>query len=403
MLHIEIAQGKSSYKPYGDYETAASAHEEWSSLKLSEGARARLLDDEQGVIDRIKYEEQQAALAAPDAYEDEAPYGEVVGRDIPLYDIPTDPNYALINHQTGVVPLAGKSRAEAWETAIDAVNYPVHIVAGFYKIDGEYVRAEGTTIIGRPTGFNFVVVDKLRSGTYNPIATVTDRYGSMPAPSVYADLQQCLDKTTTGYRPREVYVRGDGGAQELVIECQSKALVDEDDLRLLLVLTTSSDGTTTHHMTLSVWQKKRKFRMPVPAITQKLEARHTQTLMERTIDFAPSVQAMITAWNDDIVPLLHFFADCTLDERIALEELDRVAKEVGFGTNHRSALVQSYKEGEIKTSEKNSLYQVYTALSQYTEEAATSRESADRWRDKISKSMDRDLSRYRSKRQKTAA
>lgn len=398
MLQIEIANGKGSYKPKGEPQEPEGAHEMWHNLELYEGQRARMKDTDSGeIINRITYnqlveaiaseeeEAQQEAQQAAEEQEEESAETAETDRDMPFVEIPTDPNDTLREYSSGIVPLASMSRVRSWERAIDVVNYPVEIVQGYYRKDGDYVRAEGVTNVGRPTAFNFVVADKYRTGEFNPIAAVTSRYNTVPTPSVYLDLKSYMDEAVTGYKLREVYVSGDGGAQQLVIECNSRALIEENDLSMLLVLETSSDGSTTHQVTMSVWNRDNQFRIPVPALTKKLSARHTNTIAERTINFSPSVTAMLDSWNTEIVPLLQFFADHELDKEMALEELQRVAAEAGVGKRKREALRQLGVQEEVQT-----MFGVYRVAAQYIEEEAVSREASERWRYNIAKSMAKD-------------
>jgi hypothetical protein len=79
------------------------------------------------------------------------------------------------------VTLSGDN-VTAWEVAQDVVDYPVNIVEAFYKEDDTFVSAAGMTNTGRPTAFYLVVVDKLRNGQFNPIASVTGQYGTEKYP-----------------------------------------------------------------------------------------------------------------------------------------------------------------------------------------------------------------------------
>jgi len=413
MLNLEIAKGKGRYHQTDRcFDTVEDA---LSNITLESSQKARLRDEEGNIVERVTAEMLAAANEEAEAeeettedvtpesetpLEDEVSELQVAGeasRELPAFDIPNRKNKELIDNPSGVIRLNGLSRKDAWEKAIDVVNYPVHLVEAYYILNDEFVKADGHTNTGRDTAINLVVVDRLRTGDYSAIASVTDRYGSMPTPSVYADLQQFLEDDITGYKLREVYVTGDGGAQQLVIECKSNALVDEDDLRLMLTVNTSSDGTTTHQITMTVWHKDGKFRIPVPAITKKLAAKHTSTLHRRSINFSPSVSAMLRAWNEEIIPMMEFFADFQLDKELAHEELDRVAKEAGIGKRHRTELVDLYKEGKVSTKSDNTVYSIYSAVSEFTESEAKTREAADRWRHSLSKAMKRDYDRYKKK------
>lgn len=395
---IEVARGKGKYKAIdtGDQ----SVTEAWNEITLSEGERARLLDESGAVVERVTYHDldlasESDADTANDETETSAPVesGNDETENAPEFasvPIPDTFNQALA--ESCIVSLSGhKSRADQWEAAIDAVNYPVAVTPAFFVQNDEYIRAEGPTNTGRDSEINLVVVDRLREGTFSAISARTGRYRVIRAADSYADLRAHMDakKGVKGYKLREVYVSGDGGRQALTIDAGNECVIGGEPVTLLVTFRTSYDGSTEHELTLEAWHKKGKFRLPVPAVTRKLSARHTTNADDRVIDFAPKLASMIEEWGETIVPMLHVFADDQMDVKLAESELDRVASEAGIGKRHRARLVAEY---DIPVSR----YGVYARVAEFAETEAKSREAADRWRESIGKAMAKDAKKLAS-------
>lgn len=397
-MYIEIAKGKGKYQAVDIPETyEGNVERYWDEIELSEGQRARLMDDAGNKLASYRpisvtggQSPAPAVQSSTDSEQNESDNEAESAPESIAVPIPEHENSALSEGNT-VVKLKG-NRNERWEQSIDVVAYEAYCVPAYFQNGGEYVRASGETNTGRESEINLVIVDKLRTGEFQAITARTGRYVTVPTANSYADLRQHLDgkKSIKGYQPREVYVSGDGGRQALTIDAKSEALVADNDLSLLINFRTSYDGSTEHELTLEAWNKTGEYRLPVPAVTRKLSARHTTNVGERIVDFAPQLAAMVDEWNESIVPMLAIFADNEMDSQLAGEELDRVAKAAGIGQRHRNRIAEEY-------TRPVSLYGVYDTIAQFAESEAKSREAADRWRESLAKVMDRDASRVGAK------
>jgi len=282
--------------------------------------------------------------------------------------------------------------SNAWEVAMDTVDYPVDIVNGLYNDNGETVRAEGETNTGRFTGFNFVVVDRLRDGNRQAISAVTDLYGTVQTKDVYADLKEQLELSGLQSRPTTLYVSGNGGSQMLTVELpgmhSTNCVPDELDMRL--VVSTSVDGKGKHSMSLVAHNKTTKVDMEVLNTSYNLSARHTNTIGDRTVNFVPTLKLLIDNWNDYIMPTMALMFDKKFDRNGALELLEETAKEAGMGEQHRIKIRDLYSSGAIRTNDKSdSMYRVTVALNQYiSDEMEDKVELQQRFKRGVAKSVD---------------
>lgn len=288
--------------------------------------------------------------------------------------------------------------ANAWDVAIDVVNYPVKIVPSFFKQDDEFVQAQGMTNTGRPTEFNFVVVDKLRDNNFNPIACVTSRYGTVNTSSVYEDMRSQMDSLDEKYSLDRLYVSGDGGTQSLSIFMNDMVGLSgiPDDVLMEIRLNTSVDGSKAHSMGLYVRNKTGDTSMAVYGGAYKLSARHTNTIVERTVDFIPSINSMIENWNENIIPMMMVMFDSKYDREFAEELVDQLSEDAGIGKRHRDNIKALYVSDQVRTNDgSDSLYRVNAAITQYIEdELDDKRELQDRFLDGLSKAVSKQIKKH---------
>lgn len=282
---------------------------------------------------------------------------------------------------------------EAWVIASDVVTYPVNIVEAFFKQDDDYITASGKTNTGRDTSFYFVVVDKLRDGTSNPIACVTDKYGTVNTADVYKDLRSQLEQLEEEYELRNLYVSGDGGAQALVVSMKNMMGMEglPDEVNMNIRLNTSVDGTKSHSISMMVHNKTGNTTSAVYGGDHKLSARHTNTLNARTVDFIPHITTMVENWNDVIIPSMMLMFDSKYDHAFAEELVEQLAEEAGIGKRHRENIRELYKTDQVRTNDKtDSLYRINATIAQYIEEELEDkRELQDRFRDGLAKAVNK--------------
>ena len=274
-------------------------------------------------------------------------------------------NVTLAEANFGIVRLGSDDVEADWDTAIDAVDYPVHIVPAFYQHNDEYVEASGKTSGGRGKTFNMVVVDKLRNGQQEAIACVTGRYGSLNVANTYRDLKEQLNGVD--YKLARLYVTENGGFQSLTLEFDLDALDGTaDDLTMHIILNTSIDGTSSHTMSARAYSKTGGFSTAIMAGNGKLSARHTTTIENRTINFVPTVCNLLENWNDIIAPTMALLCDTKYDASLANELLDRIAEDSGVSEPHREKIGMLYNSSSVRTNEQgHSLYRIQATIAQY--------------------------------------
>jgi len=307
-------------------------------------------------------------------------------------------NILLMNTNTGLIKLDNDSVDADWNTAIDVVDYPVHIVNAFYKDEDEFVNANGTTNTGRDKHFNLVVVDRFRNGEKEAIATVTGQYGTVDTASLYSEFRNQLNEKNIKHRVDSVFVSGNGGFQTLNVEFPDKVdLVGGDDIVLSTYLDTSVDGTKSHNLGIRATNKKGKITMNIAGISHKLSARHTTTIETRTTNFIPTINNIIDEW-EMIINTMQLMFNNKYDRSFALQLIGDIAEDAGFGERHQSAIVSLYESGAIRTNDdSDSLYRVATALNQYVEdEFEDKKELQSRFRDSVAKSVAKEASNIKT-------
>jgi len=309
-------------------------------------------------------------------------------------------NTILKESISGVIGLKNLSLSQGWDVVKDAVDYPVNLVNAYYKNkDGDFVNANGETNTGREKYFNLVVVDKFRDGDNKVISAVTGQYGSVEAKSVYIDFQNQLSLSEQDHSLVDLYVTGNGGAQQLTAEIKGmtglKGLPDEVVMRVLLG--TSVDGTKAHTLSLLIHNKTGDTSYSVYGGEYRLSARHTTTITDRTVDFVPSLSLMIKNWNDFIMPTMSLMADEKYDREFAAQLVEDLAKEAGIGERHRIQIRQLYEAGKVRTNDKSdSLYRVNAALYQYVgDELEEKRDLQERFNIGIAKAINKRVQKLR--------
>lgn len=298
----------------------------------------------------------------------------------------------LRESHNGVVPLRGPNNI-TWATALEVVDYPVIITPAYYKRDDSMVAATGTTNTGKDKEFHCVVVDKYDDDNPDVVSVVSGKYGTVETKSVYNELREQLKQLDEKHNLVEVYVTGNGGAQQLIIEMEDMDSVSgiPDDLAMRIRLTTSVDGTKSHTISMSVHNKSGDASIALHGSEHKLAARHTQTINDRTIEFIPSIKNMIASWNSTIVPMMKLMFDEKFDMSAAVELVDEITKDAGIGERHRTAIKDLYRSDRVRTKDdSNSLYRITTAIGQYIDdELDKKRDTQDKFKEGLSRSLRR--------------
>lgn len=324
-----------------------------------------------------------------------------------------EPN-TLIEDRTTVdlSAMFGKQTEQAWEAAIDAVDYPVAIVPAFFPKrakDGEtqYIKADGLTASGRPKEFLLVVVDRNRTRNHLPIATVTHQYGTFTTPDIYRDLQAQIDSFTKKYELSNLYVSINGGVQNLTIQFNDMETVSDipDELKLRLVVETSVDGTRAHTVTLMPWSVPASAPISITGASFNLSARHTSTIHERAIDFTEQLNRIVKAWNDEIIPFMKLMMEDKFDKNVALDLIEQIGDEAKISEKHRVAIKDRYSRNAVDSTIKgDNLFKVNVAINQYIEEEMDERpELQERMRGGLSASFKRRVKKAERKKNQKAA
>ena len=301
----------------------------------------------------------------------------------------------LLTNNSDIIRFEHVTKEVAFEQAIDAVNYPVHIVPAHYQLNGDFVNASGLSNSGRDKQFNLVVVDKLRNDEHQTIACVTDTYGSVPISHTYAELREELDSSDIDYEISELYVAGNGGQQQLKIIIKGLCDLDGtmDGLDMMINLTTSVDGTKLHGLHMLAYSSTGDFKMDIFGADYKLAARHTTTINTRTTQFMPTILQMIENWNDLIMPTMSLMCDEKYSQSMALALLEDIGKKSGIGTRHLDNIADLYKTDMVRTKDKtDSLYRVFTTFGQYiNDEMDEKPELQEKFLSNVAKHVDKKL------------
>lgn len=262
---------------------------------------------------------------------------------------------------------------DAWDYVIDRVDYSVQIVAGFwYNQRGNPVRAKGLTNTERPTAFNYVIVDRNKDGNYQTISAPTDVYGTMPIKDVYQSLRETIEYTGKSHTLSKMYISGNGGVQQLIIEIDE--LLDikmmPNKLKMQIVLDTSVDSKKGHSIRTRVIDVATGVPLELYGGTYTLSARHTRTIDDRTVDFHPYIQHMLENWDELLMPTMLGMNDCKFDRDLAITMLENIAEEAGLANKHVETIAVNSRL-ELQKEEETyqmSLFEMNLYLQGYVEE-----------------------------------
>lgn len=239
---------------------------------------------------------------------------------------------------------------ESWKMVMDAVDYPVEIVNAYYKKDGEFHNANGATKAGRDKHYNLVLVDKMRTGNFRCIASVTGMYGTMPTRDVFAALQNQLEVSGEKHQVDALYVSGNGGVQQLDIKIPNKqGAVAGENLTFLMRLTTSVDGTKNHTLS-AIAVTDYGVHLPLYGGEWNVAVRHTTTIEERSIDFIPTFGLMMQYWDTQIIPMMMLLSDKSFDRNFAVDLLESICEKASIGERHRIRIRQLYESEQVRTN-----------------------------------------------------
>ena len=286
----------------------------------------------------------------------------------------------------------------AWEWTIDMVDYPVKIVPAFFGTeDGDgYKIARGMTNTGRETQYQFVLCDKYRTGEMLPISSVSDTYGTMSTKTAYDDLRKQLDASGVEYKIEELYVSGNGGSQVLSIRFPKRRDFkgNEDALSLILRFDSSYDGSRSHSLNLVAYFVKDDAILDFGGKVEKLKARHTTTITDRTINFIPSIAKLLEEWDKTIIPFVMFMQDSEFDMSQVREIIEKLCEDAGIGERHTTKIVGSIENKRV-TEKKMSFFDCTLAIGAYLNQNMEHKpEQQERFVKNLGKSMRKNANKF---------
>lgn len=274
---------------------------------------------------------------------------------------------SVLADSCGNVDLKGLPHGEAWTTAIDAVDYPVEIHPAFYLKDDTFSNGKSLTNTGRESQFQMIVVDKLRNGQFNPIACVSDTYGTVSTATAYQELREQLDEKGIKYSVKSLYVSGNGGSQLLNIQFDD--VMDmagiPDRISLMIQFASSVDGSKSHTVNLFAYNHDIDAVFDFSGSVQRLSARHTTTMAARTINFIPAIIKLIENWNDQIVPFMMLMRDSSFDRNLAVKLVEEISTDAQMGERHTSQIVEIIGRNVIDRDTEYSLYDLNNVIGKY--------------------------------------
>lgn len=277
----------------------------------------------------------------------------------------------------------------AWDFAMDCVDYPVMVKELKFEHEGEDVMADGFTNTGRDCKYLGVVVDRDRVGRLSTIATVTGMYDTLPPAAAYADLKRDLDDAGIESSPRRLYISGTGGVQMLTVDLLDMAAPNmKDDIKMSIQLVTSVDGSKKHQCRLVVYNETTGSEfIGVKADTFTINARHTKTIRERHAAFSVAINALVGEWNNTIMPFMALMLDSEFDKDSAVKLLDKILKKASVPERHIEKCKEFYANEAIVTDgSTHSVYRVVEGISQYISTNMEDKpERADKFREDIIK------------------
>lgn len=276
-------------------------------------------------------------------------------------------NHILGEAETGCVTFKTADKESAWEQAIDAVDYPVEIHPAFYMKDDTFNNGKSLTNTGRESQFQMIVVDKLRNGNMNPIACVSDTYGTVSTASAYQELRDQLDAEGIDYSVKSLYVSGNGGSQLLNIRFND--IMDmagiPDRISLMIQFASSVDGSKSHTINLFAYNHDIDAIFDFSGSVQRLSARHTTTLQTRTINFMPAIIKLVKNWNDQIVPFMMLMRDSEFDRDLAVKLVEEIATDAQMGERNTDKIKTIVGQNVLDRDTQYSLYDLNNVIGKF--------------------------------------
>lgn len=271
-----------------------------------------------------------------------------------------------------------------WDLAIDAVDYPVHIVPLLFTNpnSGVVQPAIGDTNTGRDTEHFGIAVDRLRTGDLSVISTVTGVYGTLKTADIYRDLREDLSEVP--HRVQDVYVTGSGGAHSMRVLVNDVTSVHGRNVRMVLSLKTSVDGSTRHVIQLSAWDVDKGIELlGIGGRTLGVSARHTNTISDRHVTFSSIITTLIGEWSTTVIPMLELMGEEEFDTAFALDLLQNIMESSEFPDRHIEAASRNY----LQTG-KSSVLDVISHISEYCNTSLDDKqERLSFFRDKLNRNV----------------
>lgn len=295
---------------------------------------------------------------------------------------------STISPMAGILTKHFHGSAQAWDTAIDSVDYPIYVKPLHFHHNGDEMTAAGKTNTNRDSQFFGIVVDRNRTDELSTISTVTNTYGSIPPAEVYDSLRTELDSMGIVNEPVALYVSGDGGRQILSIKIDGQKSPNcRDDIGMMVQLVTSVDGTKKHSMRLVAYDYTNDVEMVGLTNEQfNVSTRHTQAIKDRHIAFETVLTRLIQEWNNTIMPMMAMMMDATFERKTALSLLQNMLKDADVPLRHQKKLEDAYQSKMADATHEHSVYSVMANVSSYlSTELADKPERAEAFREKLNK------------------
>lgn len=278
---------------------------------------------------------------------------------------------------------------DAWNMAIDAVDYPVMVKPLHFYHENVERNASGFTNTGRGCDYYGIVVDRDRDGKLSMIGTVTGLYDTMAPAQVYDDLLADLNNAGINAKPRSLYVSGTGGVQRLTVDLlDMKSPNCKDEIKMGVEVITSVDGKHRHVARMSVYNETTENEVIGIEINDfSIATRHTKSIHERHAAFAVTINQLVGEWNDNIMPFMEIMNDSKFDKNLAVEFLNNIMEVSDIPDRHVEKAVEYYKTASLRNnSTEHSVLDVVNGLSQYLNESLGDKpERLEEFKKKIAK------------------
>jgi hypothetical protein len=238
-----------------------------------------------------------------------------------------------------------------WETAIEAVDYPVYVVPAFFQMENEeeYREAKGITREGRDTDYHFVVTDPRNNGVLNPVASVTGNYTPISTKETYIQVRDSLKEIGETSYPNFLFISSDGAIQVLsVILNERKVSVDdtEPEISLKIDVMTGYDGTTKHRMKMSAFNSDG---LDIPLFGDfNLARKHTKNIGQDVFAYTSAIMDIINHW-DEAVNTLKILMNSEFNKEEFIDFVKAFASDSGMSEKHIDRIVTRVSSGEIQS------------------------------------------------------